>query len=88
MLELLTSQMNSKHCKDQIYLLMHEAQTADLCYSLLADKNSDMALQTAVLKVNQKKNHSILENQFSNKPTHFFTVYQHPTEYKTGFQEI
>lgn len=53
MLELLTSQMNSKHCKDQIYLLMHEAQTADLCYSLLADKNSDVPLQTAVLKVNQ-----------------------------------
>lgn len=53
MLELLIAQMNSKNCKDQIFLLMHEVQTAELCYSLLADKSSDFALQSVVLKVTE-----------------------------------
>lgn len=51
MLDLLILHMHSKNCKDQIFLLMHEIQTAELCFSLLADKKSDVALQTIVLKV-------------------------------------
>lgn len=64
MLELLLSHMNSKNCKDQIYLLMHEPQTAELCYSLLADKNSDFMLQSTVLKVSP--NNRILPLTISN----------------------
>ena len=51
MLELLLSQMNSKACKDQIFLLMHEPQTAELCYSLLVDRKYSHRLHAIALKV-------------------------------------
>lgn len=50
-LELLLSQMNSKNCLDQLFLLMHEPQTAELCYALLIDRKYGTRLQSAVIKV-------------------------------------
>lgn len=51
MLELLLSQMNSKHCLDQLFLLMHEPQTAELCYALLTERKYGVRLHSTVIKV-------------------------------------
>lgn len=51
MLEQLLACMNSKNCKDQIFLLMHEPQTAELLYALLVDKMYGPGLREIVLKV-------------------------------------
>lgn len=50
-LELLLSQMNSRNCLDQLFLLMHEQQTAELCYALLTDRKYGTRLQSTVIKV-------------------------------------
>lgn len=50
-LELLLSVMTNKNCKDQIFLLLHEPQTAELLYALLADKNNGRELREILLKV-------------------------------------
>lgn len=50
MLELLQSCMSAKNCKDQIFLLLHEPQTAELLYAVLADKQSDERLRECVLR--------------------------------------
>lgn len=50
-LDVIVTQMNNKSCKDQLFLLMHEPQTAELCYSLLTDRKYSARLYTAVLKV-------------------------------------
>lgn len=50
-LELLLSQMNSKHCLDQLFLLMHEPQTAELCYALLTERKYGARLHSTVIKV-------------------------------------
>lgn len=50
-LELLLNQMNSKSCLDQLFLLMHEPQTAELCYALLTDRKYSGHLHKTVIKV-------------------------------------
>lgn len=50
-LELLLAQLNSKSCLDQLFLLMHEPQTAELCYSLLTDRKYSPKLHLTVVKV-------------------------------------
>lgn len=53
MLELLLNQMNSKTCLDQLFLLMHEPQTAELCYALLTDRKYGTRLHSTVIKVSE-----------------------------------
>lgn len=50
-LELLLACMNSKNCKDQIFLLMHEPQTAELLFSILTDKSYGRELHESLLNV-------------------------------------
>lgn len=54
MLELLVSQMNNKSCKDQLFLLINEPQTAELCYSLLTDRKYSRRLHALVINVSYK----------------------------------
>lgn len=49
-LELLLTQMNHKSCLDQLFLLMHEPQTAELCYALLTDRKYSSQLHKTVIK--------------------------------------
>ncbi|GAB0094777.1 neurobeachin-like protein 1 [Sergentomyia squamirostris] len=49
-LEMLTNHME-KNCKDQIFLLMLEPQTAELLYCMLIDENFSVNLHSAVLKL-------------------------------------
>lgn len=51
LLDLIWTQMNSKHCLDQVFLLMHEPNTAELCYALLTDRKYSSRLHLTVLKV-------------------------------------
>lgn len=51
LLELIWTQMNSKNCLDQLFLLLHEPQTAELCYALLTDRKYSTRLHLTVLKV-------------------------------------
>lgn len=53
MLELLVSQLNNKSCKDQLFLLIHEPQTAELCYSLLTDRKYSNRLHALVINVSK-----------------------------------
>lgn len=50
-LEMLLNLMETKHCKDQIYLLMYEPHMAELLYVLLLDKNCTTKVHGIVLKV-------------------------------------
>lgn len=50
-LELLLYQMNHRACLDQLFLLMHEPQTAELCYALLTDRKYGIHLHKTVIKV-------------------------------------
>lgn len=52
MLELLIGQINNKQCKDQLFLLLHEPQTAELCYALLTDRKYSQKLHSLLLQVN------------------------------------
>lgn len=49
LLEMLTVHMESKGCKDQIFLLMHEPHTTELLYALLIDRNCGVDLHAALL---------------------------------------
>lgn len=49
--EMLRSHLNGKNCKDQMFLLLHEPQTADLLYNFFVDKAYSVALQEEVIKV-------------------------------------
>lgn len=51
-IELLLAQMNHRSCLDQLFLLMHEPQTAELCYALLTDRKYSTNLHKTVIKVN------------------------------------
>lgn len=51
LLEVIWTQMNSKHCLDQLFLLLHEPSTAELCYALLTDRKYSNRLHLTVLKV-------------------------------------
>lgn len=51
LLELIWTQMNSKNCLDQLFLLLHEPQTAELCYALLTDRKYSTRLHLTALKV-------------------------------------
>lgn len=51
LMELIWTQMNSKNCLDQLFLLLHEPQTAELCYALLTDRKYSTRLHLTVLKV-------------------------------------
>lgn len=66
-IELILTQLNNKSCKDQLYLLMHEPQTAELCYSLLTDRKYSKNLHKIVLEVNH-----FLEFNFEMEMTNFF----------------
>lgn len=50
-LELLLNQMSHRACLDQLFLLMHEPQTAELCYALLTDRKYGIQLHKTVIKV-------------------------------------
>lgn len=52
-MELLLNQMNSKNCLDQLFLLMHEPQTAELCYALLTERKYGTRLHSTVIKVSE-----------------------------------
>ncbi|XP_037907722.1 neurobeachin-like protein 1 isoform X2 [Hermetia illucens] len=49
--EMLRSHLNGKNCKDQMFLLLHEPQTADLLYNFFVDKAYSVALQEEVIKL-------------------------------------
>lgn len=51
LIDLIWTQMNSKHCFDQLFLLMHEPNTAELCYALLTDRKYSSRLHLTILKV-------------------------------------
>lgn len=55
LLELIWTHMTSKTCLDQLFLLLHEPQTAELCYALLTDRKYNTRLHLTVLKVSGKK---------------------------------
>ena len=48
---MLISYMENKNCKDQIFLLLYEAERAETLYCLLLDRNFSMELKLKVLKV-------------------------------------
>lgn len=50
MLDLMVGCMTSKNCKDQIFLLMHEPQTAELLYAALVSKMSPASVRASVLR--------------------------------------
>lgn len=54
LLELIWTQMTSKLCLDQLFLLLHEPQTAELCYALLTDRKYSTRLHLTVLKVSSQ----------------------------------
>jgi len=51
LIKMLISHMESKNCKDQIFLLMYEPHTAELLYSLFVDKVYTSDLYEVLLKV-------------------------------------
>lgn len=57
--EMLIAQLESKTCKDQLFLLMYEPQAGDLLYCLLIDKNFSMDLKHRFLKVGTRSNHKL-----------------------------
>jgi hypothetical protein len=50
-LEMVISYMESKNCKDQIFLLLYEHNYAETLYCLLVEKGFSMQLKQRVLKV-------------------------------------
>lgn len=50
MLDLMVGCMTSKNCKDQIFLLMHEPQTAELLYAALVNRMSTANVRSAALR--------------------------------------
>ena len=50
-LDMLMSYMESKTCKDQIFLLLYEPHAGDTLYCLFIDKNYSMDLKYKLLKV-------------------------------------
>ncbi|XP_031626139.1 neurobeachin-like protein 1 isoform X2 [Contarinia nasturtii] len=50
LVDLIWTQMNSRHCLDQVFLLMHEPNTAELCYALLTDRKYSSRLHLTILK--------------------------------------
>jgi hypothetical protein len=50
-LEMVISYMESKNCKDQIFLLLYEPSYAETLYCLLVEKGFSMQLKQRVLKV-------------------------------------
>ena len=48
---MLVSYMENKNCKDQIFLLLYEAERAETLYCLLVDRGFSMELKLKVLKV-------------------------------------
>nr|XP_018911290.1 PREDICTED: neurobeachin-like protein 1 [Bemisia tabaci] len=51
LLEMIIIQLEGKHCRDQIYLLLYESHNATSLYCLLLEKNFSMDLKQKVLKV-------------------------------------
>jgi hypothetical protein len=50
-LEMVVSYMESKSCKDQMFLLLYEPDRAETLYCLLVDRSFSMELKHKVLKV-------------------------------------
>jgi hypothetical protein len=50
-LEMMISYMESKNCKDQVFLLLYEPNYAETLYCLLVEKEFSMHLKQRVLKV-------------------------------------
>lgn len=50
-MNLLIKQLENESCKDQLFLLMYEPQTADILYSILIEKSISMLAKQKVLKV-------------------------------------
>lgn len=44
-------QLENESCKDQLFILMYEPQTADILYSVLIEKSISMVAKQKVLKV-------------------------------------
>lgn len=65
MLEMLLSHLETKNCRDQIYLLMYEPNAADLLYALLQDKTFSVEFKQKLLKVIFKYAFSTLKFYFT-----------------------
>ncbi|XP_075227690.1 neurobeachin-like protein 1 [Lycorma delicatula] len=50
-LDMLVAHLETKTCRDQIFLLMYEPQAADMLYCLLTEKHFSMELKQRVLKM-------------------------------------
>jgi hypothetical protein len=50
-LEMLVSYLESKSCKSQVFLLLHEPHCAETLYCLLVERSFSMELKQKVLKV-------------------------------------
>jgi hypothetical protein len=50
-LEMLVSYLESKSCKDQVFLVLYEPHCAETLYCLLVERNFSMELKQKVLKV-------------------------------------
>jgi len=51
LLDILIKQLENESCKDQLFLLMYEPQTADILYCILIEKSISMLAKQRVLKV-------------------------------------
>lgn len=51
LVDMLINYLEGKNCKDQMYLLLHEPQTADLLYNFFVDKVYSTKEQDAVSSV-------------------------------------
>jgi len=53
-LEMMTFYVRGKNCKDQMVLLLHEPQSANLIYNFFVDKSYNNEIQEAAIRVNLK----------------------------------
>lgn len=48
---MLNSYLESKHCRDQVYLLLYEPQSVELFYGILLDTQFTMELKQKIIKL-------------------------------------
>jgi len=51
---MMTFYVRGKNCKDQMVLLLHEPQSANLIYNFFVDKSYNNEIQEAAIRVNLK----------------------------------
>jgi len=50
-LDMLINHLESRNCRDQVYLLLYEPHSAELLYGVLADSNFSMDLKQKIVKL-------------------------------------